>query len=113
MDNYLETPVTGQKWRRSFFVGIDNPLKGDKGIVFHAEDCVSLSDGEVLSDRKGLTYREPFTEANALESFPLGKHPLTGDDLGTANYMMVYIILSALFDYVAKKQDAPVIDDEE
>ena len=40
--NYKESPIIGTKWRRAFHVDIRNPLEGEKGVTFHAEDCVTL-----------------------------------------------------------------------
>ena len=106
MTDYLETTETGRKWRRAFHVDIANPLDGDKRIVFHAEDCIQLADGTVMHDRQGITYTEAFSPENAMTEFPLGPHPITGEDLGTATYMQAYLILSALFVHIASTQDA-------
>ena len=104
--DYLETTESGRKWRRAFHVDIRNPLEGEKGVTFHAEDCVTLESGQTLHDRQGITYTEPFTEANAMTEFPLGPHPITGDDMGNATYIQAYVLLSALFMHIASTQDA-------
>ena len=106
MPDYKQSSEAGTKWRRAFYVGIKNELKGEKGITYHAEDCIQLADGHVMHDRQGLTYSEPFTQENALTEFPLGPHPITGEDMGNATYMMAYIILAAMFAHIAAKQDA-------
>ncbi len=104
--DYKQSTETGTKWRRAFYVGIKNELEGEKGITYHAEDCIQLADGEVLHDRQGITYTEPFTPENAMTEFPLGLHPVTGEDMGTATYLQAYVLLSALFMHIASTQDA-------
>ena len=106
MPDYKQSTETGTKWRRAFHVDIDNPLDGDKRIVFHAEDCIQLADGTVMHDRQGITYAQAFTPGNADTEFPLGPHPVTGEDMGTATHMQAYIVLSALFVAIASAQDA-------
>lgn len=106
MPDYKQSSETGTKWRRAFHVDIANPLDGDKRIVFHAEDCIQLADGTVMHDRQGITYTEAFSPENAMTEFPLGPHPITGEDLGTATYLQAYLILSALFVHIASTQDA-------
>lgn len=106
MPDYKQSSETGTKWRRAFHVDIANPLDGDKRIVFHAEDCIQLADGTVMHDRQGITYTEAFSPENAMTEFPLGPHPITGEDMGSATYMMAYIILAAMFAHIATKQDA-------
>ena len=106
MTDYLETTETGRKWRRAFHVDISNPLEGEKGVTFHAEDCVTLESGQTLHDRQGITYSQAFTPENAMTEFPLGLHPVTGEDMGTATYLQAYVLLSALFMHIASTQDA-------
>ena len=113
MPDYKQSTETGTKWRRAFHVDIRNPLEGAKGVTFHAEDCVTLESGQTLHDLQGITYTEPFRPENALTEFPLGPHPITGEDMGTATYMQVYIILSALFTHIASTQDAAQAEREE
>ena len=104
--NYQESPIIGTKWRRAFHVDIRNPLEGEKGVTFHAEDCVTLESGQTLHDRQGITYSQAFTPENAMTEFPLGPHPVTGEDMGTATYLQAYVLLSALFMHIASTQDA-------
>ena len=106
MPDYKQSTETGTKWRRAFHVDIANPLDGDKRIVFHAEDCIQLADGTVMHDKQGITYSQAFTPENVMTAFPLGLHPVTGDDMGNATYMQAYVLLSALFMHIASTQDA-------
>ena len=106
MPDYKQSTETGTKWRRAFHVDIANPFEGEKKITFHAEDCIQLADGHVMHDRQGITYSQAFTPENVMTAFPLGPHPVTGEDLGTATYMQAYIVLSALFVAIASAQDA-------
>ncbi len=106
MPDYKQSTETGTKWRRAFHVDIDNSFEGEKRITFHAEDCIQLADGQVMHDRQGITYSQAFTLENAMIAFPLGPHPVTGEDMGTATYLQAYVLLSALFMHIASTQDA-------
>lgn len=106
MPDYKQSTETGTKWRRAFHVDIANPFEGDKRITFHAENCIQLADGTVMHDRQGVTYSQAFTPSNADTVFPLGPHPVTGEDMGTATYLQAYVLLSALFMHIASTQGA-------
>lgn len=108
--NYRETTENVTKWRRSFRVQIDNPYAGTPSVVFHEEDCLIMSDGEIIKRNAGqvqVTF-DPSTIIPLIN--PWTGEPITNvDDVQqTASHIEAYILLHSLYIQNATLRDIPL-----
>lgn len=100
--NYREQAITGSKWVRSNRVTITHPYNGLSTIAFGEEEITMLSDGRThTANLPGI--RQAFDNPNT--TFDL-LNPQTGEVIGTASHLDVYVMLNSLYRDLAAKRDA-------
>lgn len=103
MPDYKQTTITGTSWQRAWRVECENPLEGQRAIVFQ-EEVVVNAGAEVIRTPNGYV-GVPFSSANANTEFDL-LDPATGEAVGKATYTQVYQMLHSLYIHAATQRDA-------
>ena len=106
--NYQETNIAGTKWRRSYRVQIDNPYGGIPITTFHEEDCVSLTNVEVIKINAGNVQIAFDPSAQIPLINPWTGEPLTNIDnvQQHASHIEAYILLHSLYMQAVTARDA-------
>lgn len=99
MPDYKETNIVTKSWRRSNRVQITNSVGVPPMIEFTEEDAVN--DG-ILTN----VYPAGFIKANFIpeNTFDI-LNPETGEVVGTATHMDVYVLLHSLYINLAVQRD--------
>lgn len=101
MAEYKEVPIAGRKRMRSYRVVANNPASGARSIRFDEEWLTELDDGRFINEPAGGIVRdfsEPGTQFDML-------NPETGEVIGKASYLQVYILLHSLYMHLALERD--------
>jgi hypothetical protein len=102
MPNYKESSATGSIWQRAYQVSIDNRYGITPAVTFYEEEVIDIGTTNITKHVGHLV--EPFDDPS--KTFNL-LHPVTGDVIGTATYMDIYVMLSSLYLDLATKRDTP------
>ncbi len=102
--NYIETTVTGTKYRRCRAIYINNPV-GQPPVVEFIEQDVIITDDDTMTKEKG-SIREMVTLDNMNTEFPVVNpdtlEPIPGM---TATYAQVIGLMRSAYVYLAKRRD--------
>lgn len=101
MAEYKETPISGRKRMRAYRVTANNPASGARSIRFDEEWLTELDDGRFINEPAGAITRDfsaPGTEFDLV-------HPETGEVIGKASYLNVYVLLHSLYMHLAVERD--------
>lgn len=106
MPDYNESQIAGTAWQRTGYIAINNPrpTEGVPSITFMEEQVIPLGGGQEHTRPLGGLV-ETFAPENYGETFDL-LHPETGEAVGQATYMEVYVMLASAYRHVANKRDA-------
>ena len=100
--NYNETTVTGQAWKRCHQVVIENPRTGQQVVRFEEERVLAMDGGAEIKTPVGglLVVFDPAKE------IPL-RDPMTGELTGqTTTYGAAYALLYSAYMAAAVERDA-------
>lgn len=110
MANYKQATVSGESWTRCDRVVCNNPLNGEKSIVFQEEtiayigdNLVNLGNDHVYTSLDEETINTKFNIIN----------PETGDVLGESTCGEVYALLHSLYMHLALERDNKQNEEEE
>lgn len=100
--NYNETTVTGQVWRRCCQIVVENPRTGHPLVRFEEERVLTLNGGaELRTPEGGLSV--PFDPAKTITM----RDPATGQATGqTVTYAEAYALLYSAYLSAANERDA-------
>lgn len=100
--NYNESSVSGTRWVRSYSVSCQNPLEGERQVIFH-EETVVQAGAETIQRTQPMPLVVPFDE----EATILLLNPLTGEPLGSSiTHGELYAMLFSLYIQAATARDA-------
>lgn len=97
--NYKQTNATGSMWTRCKQIHINNPLGQMPSVQFAEEEAVSIGDKTMT--QPGRVINGAFNPASVFDLI----NPDTGDVIGQASHMQVYVIMHSLWLSMAKAQD--------
>lgn len=97
--NYKQTNATGSMWTRCKNVYVNNPYGGVPTVVLNEESAISI--GDTVITQPGRVINGSFTPTASFDLL----NPDTGDVIGTATHMEVYVLLHSLWLSMAKAQD--------
>lgn len=98
--NYKQTNATGSMWTRCKQIHINNPLGQMPSVQFAEEEAVSI--GTKTMTQPGRVINGAFNPETVFDLI----NPDTGDVIGQASHMQVYVIMHSLWLSMAKAQDA-------
>lgn len=101
MAEYKEVAVAGRKRMRSHRVVASNPASGVRSIRFDEEWLTELDDGRFINEPAGSITRD-FIDPDAVFDV---LNPETGEVVGQANYLQVYVLLHSLYMHLALERD--------
>lgn len=110
MPDYKQTSISGTSWQRAWRVECENPLDGQRAIVFHEELVVVNAGDNVIRTPNGYL-GVPFSDANAATQFDL-LNPATGETVGSATFAQVYQLLHSLYMHAAHLRDEAAVEPE-
>jgi hypothetical protein len=103
MPNYKEKQVVGNRYLRSNGVYIRNELGESPSITFSEQEIIFI-DGSTPVKRDITSLIEIMSEEKYTTEFPL-LNPVTGEQIGTAKYQDIYVMLHSLYYYLADVRD--------
>lgn len=101
MADYMESGLVGTQWQRCKTVVVNNPLAGEKSILFHEERVISLGEQSLKQPLDGCS-----KAFSADGTFPL-LNPTTNEPTGqTMSHSDLYVALYSLYMQTALERDA-------